>query len=144
MRTLFTFLALAAAACFAADKPQSRSFPLLQPAQIMDASYSTRHNAKEVEVVILNLASKQMTFQLERKPIAKITPGYAFRLYLSPGDYRFGIVPTYQVPLTAYWEMRAGVTGKETQLYRIFQSSGFTSSGGNAGYEIAYIKERKP
>ncbi|MEO5720399.1 MAG: hypothetical protein ABIR71_02885 [Chthoniobacterales bacterium] len=128
------------AASSAAEKAPGRTVPLVAPSQIIDATHLNRRNPGEVEVVILNLATgKEMTFQVERKPVAKIRSGHAFRFFLTPGRYRFGIIPTHQVPLTPYWEMRADVKGAATQLYRIFQSSGFTSSGGNASYEIAFV-----
>ena len=82
-----------------------------------------------------------MTFQLDRKPLARLHRGEAIRLYLRPGRYRFGVVPMFNAILPSTSEVNADVRGPGPQFYRIFMSAGFTSSGGNAVYDIALMDE---
>jgi hypothetical protein len=82
-----------------------------------------------------------MTFQLDRKPLARLHRGEAIRLFLRAGRYRFGAVPMFNAILPSTSEINADVRGAGRQVYRIFQSAGFTSSGGNAAYDIALVDE---
>jgi hypothetical protein len=47
------------------------------------------------------------------------------------------VAPSPNFGRAIFWQMTAEVSPKQLQLYRIFQSAGFTSSGGNAVYEIS-------
>jgi hypothetical protein len=106
----------------------------------MDATHFHRRSGDEIEVIIVQQAQDLMTFFLNRQPIAKLGQGEAMRLYLSPGRYRFGAILVVNWVLSPLAEMNANVTPDTRQLYRIFQSSGFTSSGGNAVFEISQVK----
>lgn len=109
--------------------------------QVINATNLRRHSKDEIEVVIAQQVrgSGQLTLNLNGQAVAKL--GYAdwVRLYLSPGRYRFGIVPSYSFGRGISPEMTADVSLNTRQLYRIFKSAGFTSSGGNAVYEIARV-----
>jgi hypothetical protein len=113
----------------------------IPPLQIIDATHFHRRNAGEIEVVILRQAFRGLlTFYLNGQPVAKLGQSEAIRLYLSPARYRFGVIPSSHFVLSSLWEMNADVTRDTPQFYRIFQSSGFTSSGGNAVFEISPLK----
>jgi hypothetical protein len=107
--------------------------------QLIDATHLRRQTRDELEVVIVHQArgAGLLTFLLNGRAIAKL--GYAdwVRLYLSPGRYRFGAIPSFNFGRGISVEAAAEVTAKTRQLYRIFQSAGFTSSGGKAVYEIS-------
>ena len=107
--------------------------------QVIDATHLRRTGQEQVEVVIVQQAkgSGLLLFHLNGRATAKLAYGEWMRLYLQPGRYRFGVLPSPNFGRATFWEMSADVSGKATQVYRIFQSAGFTSRGGNAVYEIA-------
>lgn len=107
--------------------------------QVIDATHLRRHSRDEVEVVIVQQArgGGLLTFHLNGRATAKLGHGECVRLYLEPRHYRFGVAPSPNFGRAVFWQMTAEVSPKELQLYRIFQSAGFTSSGGNAVYEIS-------
>lgn len=140
MKWLLIALALAASSYPISGAPTAR-YSHIAPLQIIDATYSQRHNAGEIEVFILSQTSGGLLiFYLNGQPVAKLEGGEFIRLYLSPARYRFGVIPYSHVVLSSMWEMKADVSRNSPRYYRIFQSSGFTSSGGNAVYEIAPLK----
>jgi hypothetical protein len=108
-------------------------------AQVVDATLLRRHSKNEIEVVVVQQVpgSGLLTFHLNGRAVAKLAYADWTRLYLSPGRYRFGIVPSYNFGRSNFWEMTTDVSRNSRQVYRIFQSAGFTSSGGNAFYEIS-------
>jgi hypothetical protein len=107
--------------------------------QVIDATHLRRHSKEEIEVVVVQQAhgTGMLDFNLDGRAIVKLAYGDWTILYLSPGRYRFGVVPSNNFGRATSWEMNADVSQNNRQLYRIFQSAGFTSSGGNAVYEIA-------
>jgi hypothetical protein len=141
MKRLLIALVLAATVHPANGGAGKVRYPFVSPLQIIDATHFQRRNAAEIEVFILSRTSGGLlTFYLNGQPVAKLSGGEAIRLYLSPGRYRFGVIPFSHVVLSSMWEMNADVKRNAPRFYRIFQSSGFTSSGGNAVYEIAPLK----
>src|SRR5205085_12688221 len=113
---------------------KSRSFP---PDRIIDAAHFHRRKVGEIEVIILTQESAGLlTFYLDGQPVAKVIQGEAIRIYLSPGRYRFGIIPSSHVVLSSLWEMNADVAKNAPQFYRIFNSGG-RNSGWGASFEIA-------
>ena len=113
---------------------------LVPKTQIFDASLTQRHSKNEVEVYIVQGASRQLlTFQLNGQPVVKLASGEAVVLYLNPSRYRFGVVPSHFSGDTFLWQTNADVSRNPPQVYLIFQSAGFTSSGGGAVYEIKRV-----
>jgi hypothetical protein len=104
----------------------------------LDATHLQRHSNNEVEVIIVQQArgSGLLNFHLDGRPVAKLDYGDWMRLYLEPRHYRFGIAPS-NFGRAIFWQMTAEVSAKGPRVYKIFRSAGFTSSGGNAVYEIS-------
>lgn len=142
MRCFLILLALASAASAYGKDSAAVRLPAVPPDRIIDPSHSERRSREDIEVLIFNQHGVGlMTFQLNRKPVAKLRRREAIRLYLRPARYRFGVVPVFNATLPSTSEINAEVGGEGPQLYRIFKSAGFTSSGGNALYEIALVKQ---
>ena len=143
MKRLFIYVALVVISC-----PASKSAPAIiravpvPAAQIIDASHFERHSKDEIETVIVHQTrgAGLLTFYLNGQPVAKLGRGEGVRLYLSPGRYRFGVASSHYSGGTGFWQTNADVSRNTPQIYRIFQSAGFTSSGGNAVYEISRFK----
>jgi len=144
MKGLLVF-ALVVAGCANGERSGGVRVPLVPPKQIVDATHLQRRSADDIEVVVLSQSggSSLMTFQLNRRPIARVRQGEAILLYLSPARYRFGIIPYSHAALYSLSEITVDLTQNAPQIYRIFQSSGFTSSGGNAVFEIAPVPSGK-
>jgi hypothetical protein len=108
-------------------------------AQVIDATHLRRTGREQVEVFVVQQAKGAglLVFHLNGRATAKLEYADWIRLYLRPGRYRLGVSPSPNFGRATFWEMSADVTGKTEQIYRIFQSAGFTSSGGNAVFEIA-------
>jgi hypothetical protein len=143
MKRLFIYLVLAVITC-----PAGKSAPTIiraarvPTAQIIDASHFQRRSKDEIETVIVHQTrgAGLLTFYLNGQPIAKLGRGEGIRLYLSPGRYRFGVASSHYSGGTGFWQTNADISRNTHQIYRIFQSAGFTSSGGNAVYEISRFK----
>lgn len=140
MKLLSILLALAVTICSAsARRPLEIRESPVSAAQVIDATHLRRHSNDELEVVVVQQVrgSGLLTFHLNGRAVAKLAYADWICLYLSPGRYRFGVVPSYNFGRANFWEMNADVSRNTQQVYRIFQSAGFTSSGGNAVYEIS-------
>jgi hypothetical protein len=138
MKRLLIVVVFAVTGCTTSERTVEVRVSSIPPLQIIDATHFHRRNAGEIEVVILRQAGGGLLiFYLNGQPVAKLDRGEAIRLYLSPARYRFGVIPSSHAVLSSLWEMNADVTRDTPQFYRIFQSSGFTSSGGNAVFEIS-------
>jgi hypothetical protein len=140
MTRLFLLFGLALTGCTTSQTgPTVIRASLVSPAQIIDRTHLQRRTNDEIEVDVVQQTrgAGLLTFFLNGQPIAKLDYGEMLRLYLSPGRYRFGVAPSHYFGGTGFWQMNADVTRNTHQIYRIFQSAGFTSSGGNAVYEIA-------
>jgi hypothetical protein len=142
VRTLAILLAVVAASspAFAGKAIEIRESPISRN-QVLDPTHLQRHSPSEVEVIIVQQArgSGLLSFHLDGRPVAKLDYGDWVRLYLEPRRYRFGVAPSPNFGRAIFWQMTAEIAPKSRQLYKIFQSAGFTSSGGNAVYEISPV-----
>jgi hypothetical protein len=140
VRTVAILLAVVAASspAFAGKAIEIHESPISR-SQILDAIHLQRHSNDEVEVIIVQQArgSGLLSFHLDGRPVAKLDYADWVRLYLKPRRYRFGVAPSPNFGRAIFWQMTAEVSPKSPHVYKIFQSAGFTSSGGNAVYEIS-------
>jgi hypothetical protein len=142
-RQLPAYLA-AIAACLPLHAAPTMKFAPVPAGRILDPTHFERRSPEQAEVLIfrpgrLRTGGDLLSFHLNRKPIATFQAGEALRLFLEPGSHRFGVLPTSNPGLYRIAEIIAEVKKvpvDERQIYRVFQSSGFTSSGGNAVFEI--------
>lgn len=145
MRSLMLHAASSILLCFVPVYAVNAGRPIefhalpIPSAQVIDATHLHRHAKDELEVVIVQQVRDAglLTFHLNGRAIAKLEYADWVRLYLPPGRYRFGVTPSSNFGRGSSLESSAEVTAKTRQVYRIFQSAGFTSSGGNAVYEIS-------
>ncbi len=117
--------------------------PLIPSDQVIVRDYFVRHTPAEIEVIVLRnrIYDGLITLSVNGRAIAKFAQGQAIRLYLRPGSYRFGVVPSYSWGGAHYNESRVEITPQpQRQLYVVYQSSGFTSSGGSAVYEVSRVE----
>jgi hypothetical protein len=139
VRTLALLVAVFAASfpAFAGKAIEIHESPISR-GQILDPTHLQRHSNNEVEVIIVQQArgSGLLSFHLDGRPVAKLDYGDWVRLYLEPRHYRFGVAPS-NFGRAIFWQMTADVSPKKPHVYKIFQTAGFTSSGGNAVYEIS-------
>jgi hypothetical protein len=142
VRILAILLAVFAASfpAFAGKQIEARESPISRK-QILDPTHLQRHSNRDVEVIIVQQvrSSGLLSFYLDGQPVAKL--GYAdwVRLYLEPRRCRFGVAPSPNFGRATFWQMTAEISPKSSRVYKIFQSAGFTSSGGNAVYEITQV-----
>ena len=142
MRSVAALIGFVALISVTSGASETFRVPLVPESRVADVRRLVRGNPKEREVVILNSDAQMLVFHLDRRPVASVARGEALRLYLLPGRYRFGVRPTSHALTPTMTEINAEISKDERQLYRIFQSSGFTSSGGNAALDIAPMKEQ--
>lgn len=122
-----------------AKKPPVIRVSLIPETQVIDATHLRRNAKDEIEVLVMHRGrhAALLTFHLNGQATAKVGYAECIRLYLAPGRYRFGVTPSHNFGRASFWEMNADVSRNTRQVYRIFQSAGFSSSGGNAVFEIA-------
>lgn len=133
-------LALVATGSSTGKGADAEPFSFVPPSQIIDTTHFHRRNAGEIEVIVLGRApGGLLVFYLNGHPVAKLTGGEVIRLYLSPGRYRFGVIPSSHVVLSPLWEMNAEVPRNGPRFYQIFPSGGH-NSGWGASFEIAPLK----
>jgi len=142
MRHLLLFLALVTTGVAVGAEAPGRRVPTIPAKQIIDASPLQRSSAEQVLIGVFAQAGGGLfTFYLDRKPIAQLGRSQGILLYLGPGTHRFGVIPSSRTVLHTVWETKVEITKQSAgEVYRIFQSSGFTSSGGNAVFEIDLMK----
>jgi hypothetical protein len=142
VRTLAILLAVVSALspAFAGKAIEARESPISRN-QILDPTQLQRHSNREVEVIIVQQVrgSGLLSFYLDGRPVAKLDYADWVRLYLEPRRYRFGVAPSPNFGRAVFWQMTAEISPKRPRFYKIFQSAGFTSSGGNAVYEISQV-----
>src|SRR5436190_18329600 len=98
MKRSLILLALIATGSFTNGAPGTVQVALVPPDRIIDAAHFHRRKVGEIEVIILTQESAGLlTFYLDGQPVAKVIQGEAIRIYLSPGRYRFGIIPSSHV-----------------------------------------------
>jgi hypothetical protein len=105
--------------------------------QILAANYFRRSDASEVEVLIkrdvgVTGMGSGIIFHIEGKPVAKLGAGQGARIYLRPGKYLFGVLPTLNLGANSLMEIEADVNSSVRQVYRIY-----ISFGGNNSVHIA-------
>lgn len=132
-------LAIAISSASAARKRIEIHVEPVAASQVMDATHLRRHAKNEVEVTVIQQVrgSGQLMLHLNGLAVAKLAYADWIQLYLPPGRYRLGVAPAHNFGRAGLWEMNADLSGNKPRIYKILQSSGFTSSGGNAVYEIA-------
>ncbi len=142
MQRLLVILALTAVGVSSVHAQEGRKFTAIPADQVIDDSVVRRHSSAEVEISVLQAACGELlTFCLNGRAVAKLAGSQMVPLYLTPGRYRFGVVPSYNFGRgQGLQQMNADITREPRQFYRIFQSGGFTSSGGNAVYEVSSLK----
>lgn len=134
------FVAVGVTGCAGGPGGKVLNLGSVPDAQIIDGQYFSRHSTDETEVLVAsNAGGGLVTFCIQGNAVAKLDQGQAIRIYLRPGRYRFGVVPSWFVR-GSYWETNAEITAAAQQDYLIFQSSGFTSSGGSAVFEISRVE----
>src|SRR5438128_2536999 len=103
MSRLLIVLALAAAGYVSRERAVAGLASFVPSGRIIDATHLHRRSADEIEIIIVREASGGglLIFHLNRQPIAKLDAGEMIRLYLSPGRYRFGVMPESHVALYA-------------------------------------------
>jgi hypothetical protein len=138
LRAILLVLAVTICSASAARRIEIHAAPVAA-SQVIDATHLRRHAKNEVEVSVVQQArgSGQLMFHLNGLAVAKLAYADWIQLYLPPGRYRLGVVPAHNFGRAGLWEMNVDLSGSKPRIYKIFQSSGFTSSGGNAVYEIA-------
>ena len=150
MRIQLLATAIILAGCLSGHAAPPGKVALVPPKRVSDATHFERRSAEEVEVVIAQLwpvmgararQNRLLAFQLNRKPVATFFAGEAVRLYLRPGRYRLGVIPTSNPHLHRVTEIEIQVTKGTRMLYRVFQSAGFTSGFGEAVFEFERVRE---
>ncbi len=144
VKKLVIFAALCAVACAASAKPKRVYASPILPKQILDSTHLERHQADEVEIIVVReghpmrkRSSDQLIFQLDRKAIARLYQDQLIRFYLPPGRHRFGVIPASNPGLYRVSELEVEIGNGKSSVFRIFQTGGFTSSGGKDVFDIA-------
>jgi hypothetical protein len=118
--------------------------PKVPASRIVQAKYLQRSDPSQSEVVILNGAPNLFVLLLDRQPIATIARRETLLLYLPPGRYRLTMREVRQVLVSAPAEVVVEVKPNTLIGYSLVQSSGFTSSGGNATYDFRPLEIYRP
>jgi hypothetical protein len=106
--------------------------------QILAPNYFQRSDANQVEVLIkrdrgFSGGGTGIVFHIDGKPVAKLGAGEGATIYLPPGHYLFGVLPTVNfLGAHSLLETEANVSAGTPQHYRIY-----TSSGGDMSFHIA-------
>jgi hypothetical protein len=140
MKTILIVIALSLVGCSTTPIPTAQIRPL-SAGQILAPNYFKRTDANQVEVVIkrdvgFTGAGSGIIFSIEGKPVAKLGVGQGARIYLKPGRYLFGVLPTLNLGFNSLMETEAEVSANAPQIYRIF-----ISYGGNNSVRIARTSE---
>ena len=122
--------------CATTPTPTSTARPVPKD-RILSSAYFHRRDSQDVEVIVkrdqgLSGSGTGIILHLDGKPIAKLASGEIARLYLAPGRYLLGVVPTLNVGSHSLQETEAVVTRDSPQIYRIH-----TSSGGDMAFRIS-------
>jgi hypothetical protein len=109
--------------------------------QIIAANYFRRTDASQIEVLIkrdvgFTGSGSGIIFHIEGKPVAKLGAGQGARIYLKPGKYLFGVLPTLNLGFNSLMEIEAEVNANVRQVYRIY-----ISYGSNNAVHIARTSE---
>lgn len=101
--------------------------------QIIAANYFRRADPSQIEVLIkrdvgLTGAGSGIIFFIDGKQVAKLGAGQGARIYLKPGKYLFGVLPTLNLGFNSLMETEADVNASQRQIYRIYIGFGGTNS----------------
>jgi hypothetical protein len=136
MKVLLIALAFVLSACATTPTPTAKARPVAAE-RILVPEYFHKRNPQDVEVIVkrdsgLSGAGTGIILHINGKPIAKLASGEIARLYLSPGRYLLGVIPTINVGSHSLQETEAIVAADSPQIYRIH-----TSSGGDMAFHIS-------
>jgi hypothetical protein len=139
MKNLLLLALLIMTGCATTTTP-SAEVRLISDSQIIAPSYFQRSNAKQIEVLIkrdqgLIGSGTGVIFSIEGKPVARLGAGQGARIYLNPGRYLFGVLPTVNLGLSSIVEIEAEVNNSVRQVYRI------ATVMGTSGVRIARTSE---
>jgi hypothetical protein len=135
--TLFAAaIAIVLSGCATTPTPTSSARPVPSD-RVLAPQYFHRHDAGDVEVIVkrdqgFSGGGTGIVLHLDGKPVAKLASGEIVRLYLPPGRYLLGVIPTVNVGSHSLQETEAVVTPGSLQVYRIH-----TSSGGDMAFHIS-------
>lgn len=118
--------------CSTTPTPTSEVRPI-SGSQIIAASYFRRTDPGQVEVLIkrdvgFTGGGSGIIFFIDGKQVAKLGAGQGARIYLKPGKYLFGVLPTLNLGFNSLMETEADVNGSPPQVYRIYIGYGGTNS----------------
>ena len=124
--------AIALVGCSTTPTPTSEVRPI-SGTQIIAANYFRRTDPNQVEVLIkrdvgFTGGGSGIIFSIEGKPVAKLGAGQGARIYLKPGKYLFGVLPTLNLGFNSLMETEADVNKSVSQVYRIYIGFGGTNS----------------
>src|SRR4051812_40319293 len=122
--------------CATTPTPTSSARPVSTD-RLLAPQYFQRHDAGDVEVIVkrdqgFSGIGTGIFLHLDGKPVAKLGSGEIVRLYLRPGRYLLGVIPTVNVGSHSLQETEALVTPGSSQIYRVH-----TSSGGDMAFHIS-------
>jgi hypothetical protein len=135
-RLLLVAIAIVVSGCATTPTPTSSARPVPSD-RLLAPQYFHRHDAGDIEVIVkrdqgLSGTGTGIVLHLDGKPVAKLASGEIVRLYLPPGRYLLGVIPTVNVGSHSLQETEAVVTPGSSQVYRIH-----TSSGGDMAFHIS-------
>ncbi len=135
-RLLLIVSTLLLASCATTPTPTATA-RLVAADRILAPSFFQRRSVDDVEVIVkrdqgFSGSGTGIILHLDGKPIAKLGSGQIARLYLAPGRYLLGVIPTINVGSHSLQETEAVVTRGTSQIYRIH-----TSSGGSMTFQIS-------
>lgn len=133
--------AIALVGCSTTPTPTSEVKPV-SGSQIIASHYFRRSDTSQIEVLIkrdvgFTGGGSGIVFHIDGKPVAKLGAGQGARIYLKPGKYLFGVLPTLNLGFNSLMETEADVSESVSQVYRIY--IGF---GGNNSVRIARTSDR--
>jgi hypothetical protein len=122
--------------CATTPTPTSSARPVSAD-RLLAPQYFHRHDASDVEVIVkrdqgFSGTGTGIVLHLDGKPVAKLGSSEIVRLYLPPGRYLLGVIPTINVGSHSLQETEAVVTPGSSQIYHIH-----TSSGGDMAFHIS-------
>ena len=130
------FAAIALCGCSTTPTPTSEMKPV-SGTQIIASDCFRRADSSQIEVLIkrdvgFTGGGSGIIFYIDGKAVAKLGAGQGARIYLQPGKYLFGVLPTLNLGFNSLMETEADVNKSVSQIYRIY--IGF---GGNNSVRIA-------
>ena len=137
MRSIIIILTLFLTGCSTTPTPTSSARPVAAD-RLLASRYFQRRSAEDVEVIVkrdqgISGGGTGIVLHLEGKPVAKLGAGEIVRLYLPPGRYLLGVLPTINfLGAHSLQETEAIVTPGTSQIYRIH-----TAGYGDTAFHIS-------